>query len=379
MRIGVPRALVVTMAALFSGYIIVLGLYAIDIPANPLPVMIAMILYALMSTVSLLPSGPSRMPHWMAASNVLVCILMPLLVTPQLDPAREGGLGYSTWYVAAIGTLMTITSTRRRHSYAWAGIVALVVQTVIWGGGMGGVVLLLGTGAIGSVSWVAVSHILSVAMLKASRDAARFAQAEREATDWQAAQEAHLYERQFRLGQTGTMAAPMLRIIESTGGELTDEQRQECLNLEGAIRDEIRGRSLLNDAMRREVMAARRRGVAVTLFDEGGLDDLDDRSRDAVLNTLAEALRTTSAQRVIARTAPAESDIAVTVVGLSPVPELAGSANAADRYGSHGYDDAGSGYEDDEDDEEVALWLEIPRSLSAAPVAVPSSAPTSAP
>ena len=379
MRIGVPRALVVTMAALFSGYIIVLGLYAIDIPANPLPVMIAMILYALMSTVSLLPSGPSRMPHWMAASNVLVCILMPLLVTPQLDPAREGGLGYSTWYVAAIGTLMTITSTRRRHSYAWAGIVALVVQTVIWGDGMGGVVLLLGTGAIGSVSWVAVSHILSVAMLKASRDAARFAQAEREATDWQAPQEAHLYERQFRLGQTGTMAAPMLRIIESTGGELTDEQRQECLNLEGAIRDEIRGRSLLNDAMRREVMAARRRGVAVTLFDEGGLDDLDDRSRDAVLNTLAEALRTTSAQRVIARTAPAESDIAVTVVGLSPVPELAGLATAADRYGSHGYDDAGSGYEDDEDDEEVALWLEIPRSLSAAPVSVPSSAPTSAP
>ena len=175
------------------------------------------------------------------------------------------------------------------------------------------------------------------------------------------------------------MAAPMLRIIESTGGELTDEQRQECLNLEGAIRDEIRGRSLLNDAMRREVMAARRRGVAVTLFDEGGLDDLDDRSRDAVLNTLAEALRTTSAQRVIARTAPAESDIAVTVVGLSAVPELAGLATAADRGGSHGYDGAGPGYEDDEDDEEVALWLEIPRSLSAAPVSVPSSAPTSAP
>jgi hypothetical protein len=220
------------------------------------------------------------------------------------------------------------------------------------------------------VSWVAVSHILSVAMLKASRDAARFAQAEREATDWQAAQEAHLYERQFRLGQTGTMAAPMLRIIESTGGELTEEQRQECLNLEGAIRDEIRGRSLLNDAMRREVMAARRRGVAVTLFDEGGLDDLEEPARDAVLNTLAEALRTTSARRVIARTAPAESDVAVTVVGLSPVPELAGSASASERYGSHGYDDAGSGYEDDEDDEEVALWLEIPRPRDP----VPSSA-----
>jgi hypothetical protein len=211
MRIGVPRALIVTMAALFSGYHVVLGLYTIDLPANPLPVMMAMALYGLASTVSLLPGGPARMPHWLAASNVVVCILMTMLITPELDPGLEGGLGYATWYVAAIGTLMTITSTRRRHSYAWVGVSALVVQTILWGGPG----LLLGTGVIGSAAWVAVSHILSVAMLKASRDSARFAQAEREATDWQAAQEAHLYERQFRLGQTGTTAVPMLRIIES--------------------------------------------------------------------------------------------------------------------------------------------------------------------
>jgi hypothetical protein len=40
-----------------------------------------------------------------------------------------------------------------------------------------------------------------------------FALAEREATDWQAAQEAHVFERQFRLGQTSTMALDMLREI----------------------------------------------------------------------------------------------------------------------------------------------------------------------
>ncbi len=346
MRIGVPRALIVSMAALFSGYHVVLGLYTIDVPTNPLPVMMAMALYGLASTVSLLPGGLERMPRWLAATNVIVCVLMTMLITPQLDPGREGGLGYATWYVAAVGTLMTITSTRRRHAYAWVGISALVVQTILWGGPG----LLLGTGVIGSAAWVAVSHILSVAMLKASRDAARFAQAEREATDWQAAQEAHLYERQFRLGQTGTTAVPMLRIIESSAGELTDEQRQECLNLEGAIRDEIRGRSLLNDAVRREVMAARRRGVAVTLFDEGGLDDLDDEARDAVLNTLADALRATAARRVIARTAPPDSEVAVTVVGLSPSPEPTGEPGLR-----AGADD------DDGDDEEVALWLEIPK------------------
>lgn len=344
MRIGVPRSLIVTMAAIFSAYHIVLGLYTIDVPANPLPVVAAMALYAMATAISLLPGQPERMPTAMAIANVLVCIAMTLLITPQLDTAREGGLGYATWYVAAVGTLMTITSTRRRHLYAWIGIAALVVQTIVWGGPG----LLLGIGVIGSAAWVAVSHILSRALLKASSDAARFARAEREATDWQAAQEAHLYERQFRLGQTGTTAVPMLQIIEQSGGDLTDDQRRECLHLEGAIRDEIRGRLLLNDAVRTEVMAARRRGVTVNLLDEGGLDDLDDVNRERVLSTLADAIRSTQASRVIARTAPADSDVAVTVVGLTLIDD------------SHARD-LGQSRDDDEDDS-VDLWLEIPRT-----------------
>jgi hypothetical protein len=138
----------------------------------------------------------------------------------------------------------------------------------------------------------------------------------------------------------------MLQIIEQSGGELTPQQRQECLHLEGAIRDEIRGRLLLNDGVRREVLAARRRGVSVSLYDEGGLDDLDARSLTAVLDTLADAIRTTRATRVIARTAPPDSVIAVTVVGVTP----SGDGRARDL-----------GQSDDDDDDSVDLWLEIPR------------------
>ncbi len=343
MRIGVPRALIVTLAAIFASYHVVLGLYTIDTPANPIPVLAAMIVYAIAMTMSLLPGQTERLPTWMAVSNVLVCIALPVLVTAQLDPNQEGGLGYATWHVAAVGTLLTITSTRRQPLFAWIGIGALVVQTIVWGGAG----LLLGTGVIGSAAWVAVSHILSRALSKASRDAAQFARAERQAIDWQAAQEAHLYERQFRLGQTGTMALPMLEEIEQSRGELTDDQRQECLHLEGAIRDEIRGRRLLDDAVRHEVMAARRRGVSVSLFDEGGLDDLDDRALSRVLGVLAEAIRTTTATRVIARTAPVDSAVAVTVVGLTPLGD--GRAHELGQLG-------------DDDEDTVDLWLEIPKS-----------------
>jgi len=346
MNIGVPRYLIVGMAVLFSGYHVVLGCYALSrgLPANPWPIFTAMALYAIATVLSLTPWGPSRMPIWLAAFNLAVVVAMPLLVTHELDPSQNanGGNGYATWYVAAVGTLMTITSTRRRHSIAWIGVSFLVAQTVIWSGAGA----LVDVGVIGSVSWVAVSHILSSGMAKASRDAQRFALAEREATDWQAAQEAHVFERQFRLDQTSSMALAMLREIQQGGGRLTESQRQECLHLEGAIRDEIRGRKLLNDAVREQVMSARRRGATVTLLDEGGIDDLSEDDLQRVLNRLAEALAGTDADKVIARTVPEGSDTAITVVGLRTVGD--GSASAL-------------GQESLEDDE-VDLWLEIKRN-----------------
>jgi len=340
-NIGVPRYLIVGIATLFSVYLMVLALYAIEVPRNPVPIFVAMGLYLAATALSLLPQGPSRMPIWMAAFNLAVVIAMCLLVTNEIDLGREGGTGYATWHVAAAGVLLTITSTRRRHTFAWLGIAFLIIQTAVWASPAG----LLALGVVGSTSWVAVSHILSTALTKAARDAQRFSMAEREATDWQAAQDAHVHERQFRLGQTSAMALTMLRTIQESGGDLTEEQRLECAHLESAIRDEIRGRKLLNDAVREEVMSARRRGATVTLLDEGGIDDLSDDELERVLNRLALAIHETSADRVIARTVPEGSDVAVTVVGLRTVTD--GEAAAL-------------GQESSEDDE-VDLWLEIPR------------------
>ncbi len=342
MNIGVPRFLIIGLAAAFSGYQLVLALYTLDVPRNPVPTIVAMVLYAVATIVSLVPWGPRRMPIWMAAFNFAIVIAITLLVASQLDFTMEGGPGYASWYVAASGALLTITCTRGRPLWAWLGIGFLFIHSI----GVVGIGGLLSVGIVGSILWVAVSHVLSTALAKASKDAQRFALAEREATDWQAAQEAHVYERQFRLGQTSAMALAMLRTIQDAGGDLSDEQRQECLYLEGAIRDEIRGRKLLNDAVREEVMAARRRGATVTLLDEGGLDDLSEDDLDRILNRLALALHETDADKVIARTVQEGSEIAVTVVGLRTADNEEAVA---------------LGQESLEDDE-VDLWLEIPRS-----------------
>lgn len=345
MMIRVPRFVIVGLAGLFSSYHIVLAVYAMQFgyESSTAPVFMAIGLYAVVTLVVLSPRAPARMPVWEALSAVAVAVLLPLLVTSVLDPGREGGNGYATWYVAAVGTLMTITATRRRPVFAWVGVAFLFVQTVLWGG-LGALGSL---GVLGSAAWVAVSHIITSSLAKAARDSQRFALAEREATEWQAAQEAHLNERQFRLGQTSIMALPILQTIRQSGGDLSAAERAECLHLEGAIRDEIRGRRLLNDRVRDQVMLARRRGTMVTLLDEGGLDDLEDAELDRVLDQLAEALRETTADKVIARTVPEGSEVAVTVVGLR-----------SDSEGSLlGHDG----------DDEVELWMEIPRTEPAAP------------
>jgi hypothetical protein len=344
MNIGVPRYLIVGMAALFSAYHVLLAIYTIDIPERPAPIYAAMVLYGIATIISLLPFGPMRMPIWMAAFNFATVAAITLLVANELDFGRDGGTGYATWYVAASGTLLTITSTRGRHTFAWLGIGFMVAHTFTIVGPVGPAGL-FSLGIVGSASWVAVSHVLSSGLAKASKDAQRFVLAEQEATDWQAAQDAHVHERQFRLEQTGTMALAMLERIQETNGDLSAAERRECLNLEGAIRDEIRGRKLLNDAVREQVMIARRRGATVTLLDEGGIDDLADADLDRVLNRLALAIQSTTADKVIARTVPEGSDVAVTVVGLHSADDGESTALGLDSL----------------EDDVVDIWLEIPR------------------
>ena len=88
---------------------------------------------------------------------------------------------------------------------------------------------------------------------------------------------------------------------------------------------------------------ARERGIVVTLLDEGGIDDLDEATRDRVLVAPG---RGASRPRRPTGSSPAPaaeaSAAAVTVVGLRR------AATACSRS-------------DETDEDEVELWLEIPR------------------
>jgi hypothetical protein len=326
--IALSRAAIILLAACFSAYHVVLGLSALDVPRSPWPALAALAAFAGAVVLSLLRPRTRVLPVWVAVVDLAVAIGLPLAVSSQLDPSADNG--YATWYVAAVGTLLTIVMVRGRDAFAWAGIGFLTLHS-LWWAGLGS---LGGLGVVGSVVWVVAANVVMYAVKKTGEDAERFAEVERKASEWRAAYDAHVVERQHRLEHTYTMAEPLLTEIVRCEGELTDEQRAECLLLEATMRDEIRGRGLLNDEVRRVVTAARRRGAAVSLLDEGGLDELDAERRETVLTQLAGALDGADADTLIVRTVPRAEDVAVTVVGLK-APQ------------------------GDDEDSDVTLWLEI--------------------
>ncbi|MWB99868.1 hypothetical protein [Agromyces seonyuensis] len=334
--IEIDRWWLIALGAIFSAYHVVLGIVSLDVATSPWPAVAALVLYSVATVLSLWPGERIRLAGWIAGFDLAVAVALPLLVTGQLRPEAENG--YATWYVAAVGTLMTIAAARRRIAVAWVGVLLMAALTTFWAG-----IGSLGTlGVFGSIVWVGVAHLLTWSLAHAARETRRFAHAEREAAAWQAAQDAHLFEGRFRIAQTARLAVPMLRRIIAADGRLSEDEKAECRRLEAAIRDEIRGRMLLTDAVRVEVQRARARGATVALLDEGGLDEVDELTRERILAELASAIGGTDADRIIVRTT-ADGTAALTVVGLKRRDDVAGDAVA------------------DEDDDEVALWLEIPR------------------
>jgi hypothetical protein len=97
MNVGVSRWIIVGIAGLFCAYVLVLGVYALDRVSSPYPVIVAMVLFGIAVTVTLLPIGPNRMPIWLAAFSMSTLVAVTLLVSSQVDLGDLRGTGYATW------------------------------------------------------------------------------------------------------------------------------------------------------------------------------------------------------------------------------------------------------------------------------------------
>lgn len=334
--IPIPKPLILIVAVGVGSVTFTRGLMAVAEAAHPERTLIALGLFVVCFVLSLLRVGPG-LSLMRSGLNAGASFAIALLVASDGPFTANGGAG---WYVAAAGCLLVITMVRRAAAHAWIGTAMVVAQTFVWGG----FTAVVETSVAVMVLAVVAANVGIRSMANAMRDIRQFGRAEREAVEWQAAQEAHHFERQVRLTQTSRVALPMLRHIAQVQGDLDEDAQQECRVLEQTIRDEIRGRRLLNDAVREQVITHRRRGAFVQVLDDGGLDDLDPATVEPVLDQVAAAIAAITSDRIIIRTAPKGSDKAVTVVAITVDPTAA----------ALGLEDEG---------EEVDVWLELPRPV----------------
>ena len=103
----------------------------------------------------------------------------------------------------------------------------------------------------------------------------------------------------------------------ATGDTLSDQEQLEARLLEAALRDEIRGRDLLNDLTRAAIAGARRRGVVVNVLDEGGLQTLSASARDGLLAQVAQALHQVARRPVTVRAPTGEALAQATSAGCA--------------------------------------------------------------
>ena len=332
MRLTV-RIVATGLALVFACYFSARALWWTSPPPRPLLVLLAVLIY-LVSFAVIAIVGAARavkMPRWAAALALASALAIPQLSNLGLDPAALRA-PYATWYIGSVGLIGVVCIVRRRPLAGWLVLLLLTIASTLWIG----ILDSLGLGLVGSTVWMVIAQLLVAFWRRAVRDTDRLAGIQQAASAWQATQIVRQRERRERVQYALAVAGPILARVIATRGDLSVEERQEAHLSEGRLRDEIRGGELLNERARAAIETARARGATVTVFDDGGLEGLDEQTKGLIREELADVLADSSSARLIIR-APRDARIAVTVVGRSAAGESS-------------------------DEDSVELWHEIPRS-----------------
>lgn len=245
------------------------------------------------------------------------------LAAVAVESAAGGGtLGTSdAWSTTAVAVIALLLLWRRQDITAWATMLGLTA--LLWSAG--GFAQVEDAGVLPTTLAVGVVAAAGRVLAWYSNQIGQYAETERDALEWRVAQDAYQLAHQQRIEQTGLLASGMLQQILQQDGRLTQADRNECRLLHQAIRDETRGRLLLNDAVREQVRTHRRRGAVVQLLDDGHLNHLGPEDLARLQNDIARKIADLTSDRIIVRSGKqrgSETDV-VTVVATTVDPVAA--------------------------------------------------------
>lgn len=305
--IRIPRWFISIIGVLFAVFHAALGISTIGSYPNLVIATTAISIYLVSVLATIIFYRGVKLPISQSMFNLVAAALVPLLINNQFDPADADS--YTTWYVIGIATLMAATAVRQQWFIAWLGTGIMALQVTMWAGFLAGWQM----GLAGAVMLVFAGHTISAGIEKASRDTTAFTQQALEIEKEQVANSAASAERRTRLESALRGARPMLDLIQNQKGKLSEAQKLEAKLLEASLRDEIRGRGLMSDSIRKATRAARVRGIEVIILDEGGLDQVEESTRSEILNRIAQSIDEVIEGRVTLRS-PTDEAWKVTLV-----------------------------------------------------------------
>ena len=103
-----------------------------------------------------------------AAIVLIVSISLPQLIFAALGEVRQGS--YTTWHIAAIGTLLAIVTIRKFAVLAWIALAITSLEVIEWGGPD----VIFNSGLVGALLLVATAQAASWALGSSSKSAEEF-------------------------------------------------------------------------------------------------------------------------------------------------------------------------------------------------------------
>ena len=220
---------------------------------------------------------------------------------------------YATWYVGGMGALLGVLAARGQATLAWLAAV-LVAAAVYFEGGLGE----LGeVGLEGMLILIAAGQATARAVIRADREVDELQKTEIAAEAAIISAKASGTERRKRLQHVLKEALPALSSISANNWDSEGHGREELRQLEAGLRDDIRGRDLVNDEVRLAAKLARQRGVEVVLLDEGGLAGSSRVDIENILGKVAKAIESVNSGKIVVRSPLGERWL-VTVIATRP-------------------------------------------------------------
>lgn len=306
-----PRWLLALVSLSFATFHAVLGALSWEGYENHLFLGISIVIYLVTVAASVFLRSGLAMGTGLGIIGAIGAAATSIIANLGISDGRTGT--YASWYVGGMGVLLGIVAIRGQGRIAWlagTAIAVIVVQEA-------GFEAIGSSGLVGMVVLIAAGQATAKSLARADREVEELQEKELQAQAAIISLDAAAVERRERLQKVLTRALPALSYIASTKGQLAEDQKQALLRLEAGLRDDIRGRNLVNEDVRIAASNARERGVEVLLMDEGGLDGTSDAFRKNVLDKVASSINSVQSGKVVIRSPKGERWL-VTVAATRP-------------------------------------------------------------